>query len=154
MATWLFVLAHVGLWVGIFFLMSRRGWVRFARKYPAAQRPPGAAFVAEVAFNVGLNAGDLSLNQVSYRAMIRAIPCEAGLYLYPFLLLRVGHWPFLVPWSSVTRMTKGRPLLRQYFGLLIVDSAGTIGVSLPATAESVVLSFHPSSVEQVASLLI
>lgn len=115
--------------------MSRGGWVRFARKYPAAQRPSGAAFAAAVVFNVEPKAGDINLNRMKYGGMIRAIPCEAGLSLFPFFLFRVGHRPFLLPWSSVTRMEKGRPFFRQHFGFLIVGSAGTLGVSLPMAAE-------------------
>lgn len=87
----------VGMWLFVSWIIARGGWCRFAAAYGTKTRPAGRS-VSIPGVTFGPPGG------ARYNSVVRAVLTEDGLYLYPWILFRAFHPPFLLPWSSIDRM--------------------------------------------------
>jgi len=126
-----FPFVFVGGWLLVTRLASWTGWSRFAARYPAPARPPGESF--------NVNSARFGFWS-SYNNAVNCIPTKWGLYLYPFILFRPWHAPFLVPWSSVVSLDRRKPFLFEYLCVDIQDEAGRIRLRMPVKAEDAMRS--------------
>lgn len=121
-----FPICFVALWVSVGFIISRMGWHAFALKYPSSTRPPGRSFNCRSAW--------FGTFFASYRNVVRVIFCEAGIYVYPLILFRAFHPPFLVPWEKVVGVTKKKRFFVVSQELEIRDENGEMHVLLSDAA--------------------
>ncbi|TYC65188.1 hypothetical protein FMN63_22445 [Stappia sp. BW2] len=76
-----FVVAHIG------------GWARLAKAYPATGKPEGRSWNWR-SMRIGLF--------FNYRNSVNVTLSDAGLYMRPILLFRIGHKPILLPWKAIS----------------------------------------------------
>lgn len=135
----LFPLVFVGMWLAISYILSRFGWIRFSRRYPCRTRPIGTSYPAP-----GLSFGLLG---PSYRNVARAIPTAEGIYFYNFILFRMFHPAFLLPWSSIVRVEKRDGWFTRGYLLRIEDPAGSFRVLLRSSIEIELNRYVPQLLE-------
>jgi len=112
-----FPFAFVGMWIFACFIISRMGWIRFARAYPSHNRPSGISF--------SVRAATFGTAGARYNSVVRAVATEVGLYLYAFLLFRAFHPSFTLPWSSIERVEPYSYLWSRGYILHIRDGIGS-----------------------------
>ena len=82
----------VGMWVSVSFLLAATGgWRALARRYPAPRGVSGTSFLWCSA----------QLGWVNYRGCLNLHAGPSGLRVSVSLPFRIGHRPFLVPWTDV-----------------------------------------------------
>ncbi|WP_298983800.1 hypothetical protein [uncultured Roseibium sp.] len=101
------------LWSVIVFLIGRLGgWSRLSRLYPGNQPPPGQSW-RWVSASFGLFA--------SYRNCLDITLSNAGLYLRPVIIFRIGHSPILIPWHAIVRARRSDLLITKAIRLEVKD---------------------------------
>ncbi|WP_298960068.1 hypothetical protein [uncultured Roseibium sp.] len=101
------------LWSVIVFLIGRLGgWSRLSRLYPGNQPPPGQSW-RWVSASFGLFA--------SYRKCLDITLSNAGLYLRPVIIFRIGHSPILIPWHAIVRARRSDLLITKAIRLEVKD---------------------------------
>jgi len=125
----LFPFYFIGVWVLVGFIISRMGWHSFAQKYASATRPPGRSFNCRSAWFGSIFA--------SYRNVLRVVFTAEGIYIYPMVLFRAFHPPFLVPWDKVVGVASRR---QWFFGtrheLEVQDGSDEIHIILSDAAHT------------------
>ena len=61
---------------------------------------------------------------------MRVVFCEAGIYVYPLILFRAFHSPFLVPWAKAVGVTKKAGFLGTWHELEVRDGTDEIHMVL------------------------
>jgi hypothetical protein len=123
----LFAFFFVVLWVCVSFVISRMGWHSFAERYPAQNKPMGAAYNSPSSWFATIFA--------SYRNVVRVVFTEAGIYFSVMFPFRAFHPPFLVPWASVKRVERKDGVFVSRLRIDIEDNCGEIHVMLPIKVE-------------------
>ena len=122
------------LWFVVGFIVSRMGWHGFAQKYAASVRPPGMSFNCPAASFGSILA--------SYRNVMRVVFSESGVYVYPMILFRVFHQPFLIPWEKVVAMKKKTRFWGDWYELSVRDRNSEIRITLTTGAVKALESFR------------
>lgn len=120
-------IVFITMWIGVSFIVSRFGWHAFALRYPCPARPTGQSYTATFA--------RFGYQFISYHRIIKAIFTSSGVYCYAGFWFRLGHQPFLVPWSSVVNVERKNGIFSHYYQLIIQDAAGKIQLTLPRRIE-------------------
>ena len=123
----LFAASFAMLWSLVCLALAGSGWRQFAMRYPTQARPSEPSFLARRASFGSLFA--------SYRNIVRLSFLPDGILfgvLFPF---RLGHRPFLLPWSSVESAVVRKFWISNYCELKISDPAGRIVAYLTTQAE-------------------
>ncbi|WP_395751044.1 hypothetical protein [Prosthecobacter sp.] len=131
----------IGMWLLITFIISRTGWVRFARAYPCPTRPPGTTYVSPYA----------SFSGARYSSVVSGVATEGGLYLRAVLIFSAFHTPFLLPWSSVTRIEHLDGWLIKGWLLHVKDSVGSFQIRFRPAFEGELRRYVPVLMNASAS---
>lgn len=131
-----FPFLFIGMWLLITWIISRSGWVRFARAYACPARPVGTVYRAPYVLFGGAGA--------RYNNAVNAIASSDGLYLRAVILFSTFHTPFLLPWSSIARVERLNGWFIKGWLLHIQDPAGSFKIRFKASFESELRRFAPS----------
>jgi hypothetical protein len=123
----LFAASFATLWSLVCVALAGSGWRQFAMRYPTQARASEPSFLARRASFGSLFA--------SYRNIVRLSFLPDGILFGVMFPFRLGHRPFLLPWSSVESADVRKFWISNYCELKISDPAGRIVVYLAAQAE-------------------
>lgn len=89
-----FAVVFVLFWSLIVFVIAHTGgWAGLAKAYPASEKPEGRSWRwRTIRFGLFGN----------YRNSVDVTMSDAGLYMCPIYLFRVGHRPILIPWKAIS----------------------------------------------------
>lgn len=92
LAVLLFPVLFVGTWLAVTLLLSRLGgWHRLARRYRSSSPFPGRIWRFQSA----------KFNWAGYNNCLSVGGNEAGLYVAPLFLFRLGHPRLFIPWGEI-----------------------------------------------------
>ncbi len=110
-----FPVLFIGVWVLVFFIISRFGWAKLATHYASDADFPGT--------RIGLIS--LAINWVSYNNSLVMKYNERGMYLKPLLVFRLFHKPILIPWKDIVEVRDRKLHFFNYKELVIGNPAIT-----------------------------
>ena len=100
----IFPVAFPLFWIFISIFLSRLGWSSYSSKYGVSKKTKGVTYP--------MRSGTFGL--VNYRNCLNLTITDKGLYtsvLFPF---RIGHKPFIVPWSDFSKIEIKKVLFFEY----------------------------------------
>ncbi|MCX6955704.1 MAG: hypothetical protein NTV51_26470 [Verrucomicrobia bacterium] len=134
-APWYFVAGMSGfLTLGMFLLAYLGGWRNLAKRHLCDVRPDGKSF--------GVLGAWLGHGGVRYGWCIRIIPTHAGIYVYPWIILRPFHPHFFSPWDAITLKQDKDWLRGEHWELTIDGESEGLHLLLSADAEAAIARFR------------
>jgi len=126
----------VAFWVFVSRQVAQTGWRAFAEKHGRDGRPKRPSFGSpQTRFNGSW--------QSNYANVVRVVPTSEGLWFSTMILFRAFHPPFIVPWTSVTKVDSLSIWRLRGYRLHIESEAGTIAVCVRWTFREVLVQYRP-----------
>lgn len=119
----------LGMWCLICVMLSNMGgWKRLANRYPAPDRPTGERHSMASAMIGG----------VSYKSCLTLYSSTEGIYFSVWIIFRMNHRPFLIPWSELNNLQVKKLLWSKY----VKFDVGTPKIATISLSEKLFGSFQ------------
>lgn len=95
------------------------GWSGLAERFATREPPVGVTFEGQ----------SVSITLLgNYKSVVKVTVGPVGVHLVPMLLLRLGHRPLLIPWTSIAECTEFGSSFWKKTIVVLCDHGGSIGI--------------------------